>query len=221
MFATAIIGVVYFITSIRERAVAKQLQVKQDELMRAKDAQFASNLKDKEVEIARLQQARVVLEAKVAWRRMDQQTQSAIASRLERFSGQLASVWFNASDAEGTTFSKDIWVALKAAHWKVFAPAGKIDVAESGRLDPVAAQFGIIVTSTSDGPSRRAADALVAELNSAGFDSSQSPKVEQRSTPLVIVSVEFSLRGPRGKQNSDSLYRDNCRIGRLRKLNKR
>lgn len=87
-----------------------------------------ANLKAEEERLAR-----VKLEERVAWRRLTRDQQSEIGSRLGRFSGQLAAVWYNAGDHEGGVFASDIAAALHLANWNVFAPASMLQLAQAGR----------------------------------------------------------------------------------------
>jgi hypothetical protein len=145
--------------------------------------------------------ARIEIEERVAWRRLTNEQQSEIGKRLSSFSGQLASIWYNAGDQEGALFATDISKALQMAKFKVFAPASKLDFAGGGRQEQTAVETGVIVMSTTDETSRKASGAIVKELSALGFDTSipRRELLPKRPEPIVIITVEFRPVGPQGE----------------------
>jgi hypothetical protein len=157
-------------------------------------------------EVARQQERAAVaeralleLQDRVAWRRLPKENQADIVSRLSRFSGQLVSLWYNVGDHEGALFASDIATLLQMAKWNVFAPASLLSFAGSGRRGGTIIGTGVIVTSTGDEASRNASDAIINELLALGFDSSQSGRIEPRSTLTVFINVEARPEGPQGE----------------------
>jgi len=61
-------------------------------------------------------------------------------------------------------------------------------------------QTGVVVTSNSDEPSMKAADAVVQELSALGFDARKASKTGNRTEPLVVVIVEARPAGAQGDQ---------------------
>jgi|SRR5712691_9124339 len=146
--------------------------------------------------------ARIRVEERVAWRRLTTQQQAKIASRLTRFSGQPVSLWYHASDVEGSMFATNIGSALQRAKWRVFAPQSFLDMtAGSGPIGSAIKpmETGVTIVSTGDEPSRTAADAIVRELLALGFDAVKSPRIEPDPRSLVWVNVEPRPEGAQGE----------------------
>jgi hypothetical protein len=142
------------------------------------------------------------LQAKVAPRRLTKEQQDKLASEVKAFAPQVASVWYGAGDKESETFSWEIAAGLHAAGWTVFSPASTVTLAASGKEFGATSrlQTGVVVASTSDEHSLKAADAVVAELSALGFDATKAPKTEDRAEPVVIVTVEARPEGAQGEQ---------------------
>jgi hypothetical protein len=150
--------------------------------------------------------ARVELESKVAWRKLDKRTQGDMASRLARFTKEPSLVSYNPQDIEAASFASDIAAALHAAKWDVFDAmsilsmrGGPVPFGTNPQLDT-----GVRVWSTEDEASRNAAASLVEQLSSRGFDAVMSPEVKGllgiHPTPTrVVVSVEHKPEGAQGE----------------------
>jgi len=150
--------------------------------------------------------ARVELESKVAWRRLDSHTQSDAASHLIRFAKEPALIAYNTNDIEASTFASDIAAMLHVAKWDVPEPLGMMIMREG----PVPLgtnphlPIGVLVWCTSDETSRRAATALVEQLSSRGFDAIISPEHQNllgiHPTPTrVVIFVEHKPDGAQGE----------------------
>src|SRR5262249_44734132 len=117
--------------------------------------------------------ARVKIEERVAWRRLTKDQQSEIASRLRRFSGETASVWFNQGDIEGSTFASEIASMLQEAKWSLVSPPSSLMTMGAGPVET-----GVTLASTGDKASRDASEVIVRELVTLGFDATKSPRIE-------------------------------------------
>jgi hypothetical protein len=75
-------------------------------------------------------------------------------------------------------------------------------MAASGKLFGTTSRLetGVVVASTRDEPSLKAADAVVGELSTLGFDSVKASKTEDRAGPVVIVTVEARPEEAQGEQ---------------------
>jgi hypothetical protein len=145
--------------------------------------------------------ARIRLEEALAWRRLSQQQQDALAASLAHFSVNRAWLIYNANDIEAFGFASDLAHALKK--WNSTEPEPILKMSE-GPV-PVGAQppppRGVVVSTTGEKGNNEAADALVKRLNALGFDASRSPHPlidQQRPSPTVFVSVELRPEGPQG-----------------------
>jgi hypothetical protein len=143
-----------------------------------------------------------LLQAKMAPRRLTKEQRERLASRVKPFAPQVASVWYGAGDKESETFSWEIASALNDGGWTVFSPASTVTMAASGKLFGTTSRLetGVVVASTRDEPSLKAADAVVGELSTLGFDSVKASKTEDRAGPVVIVTVEARPEGAQGEQ---------------------
>ncbi len=216
---TVLLAGLLLIVQIFSLRKSRELAAVQESIIKAKDDQLALDLKQKDQAIAQANQrteelrtqnlatqqrleeerlARIEIEERVAFRRIPEKRRSEVSARLTPFSGQAASVWFNAGDHEGALFAADIFSMLKAAEWNVFAPASKVDFATAGRLESKTVETGVIVASTGHQQSMEASDALVASLRALGFDARRSPVIEKRDVPVVIVNVEARPEGAQG-----------------------
>ena len=149
------------------------------------------------------------LQSKMAPRRFTQEQQERLASGVKPLAPQLASVWYGAGDKESENFSWDIASALNAAGWRVFSPASTATLAQSGKPFGTIPrlQTGVVVSSNSDEPSVKAADAVVRELSALGFDARKASKTGDRAEPVVVVSVEARPAGAQGDQKLNALSR--------------
>ena len=143
-----------------------------------------------------------LLQSKMAPRRLTKEQQESLASGVKPLAPQLASVWYGAGDKESENFSWDIASALNAGGWRVFSPASTATLAQSGKPfgSTYRLQTGVVLSSTSDEPSVKAADAVVRELSALGFDARKASKTGDRAEPLVVVSVEARPAGAQGDQ---------------------
>lgn len=150
--------------------------------------------------------ARVKIEGRVTWRKLDPKTQSAIASQLTQFAKEPALVSYNPADIEAADFASHIATVLHAANWDVFEPLAF----SKGRGGPVPfgtnsqAPRGVLVWATNDKVSVQAANALVKELSAYGFDALMSAEANillgiHPTATRVVVSVEYKPDGPQGE----------------------
>ena len=142
------------------------------------------------------------LQSKMAPRRFTQEQQERLASGVKPLAPQLASVWYGAGDKESENFSWDMASALNAAGWRVFSPASTATLAQSGKPFGTIPrlQTGVVVSSNSDEPSVKAADAVVRELSALGFDARKASKTGDRAEPVVVVTVQARPEGAQGDQ---------------------
>jgi hypothetical protein len=154
---------------------------------------------EKEAETERL--ARVEIEAKVAWRRLTKEQQSAIGLRLRPLSGSIARLWYNVNDLEASTFALDLAAALHLATWDLAEPQPLLKIAEGpvplGTNPPL--ETGVIIVCTPHEASRKAADAVLRELVGLGFDAKISATIEKRSVPMIFINVEHRPEGAQGE----------------------
>ena len=171
------------------------------------EANKAASIANQQAAAANIELA--LLQSKMAPRRLTKEQQESLASGVKPLAPQLASVWYGAGDKESENFSWDIASALNAAGWRVFSPASTATLAQSGKPfgSTYRLQTGVVVSSTSDEPSVKAADAVVRELSALGFDARKASKTGDRAEPLVVVSVEARPAGAQGDQKLNALSR--------------
>ena len=145
--------------------------------------------------------ARLKIEEAVAWRRLSKTQKDEVGTRLKLFAGQLAVFTYNINDIEASTFGLDIASALQSGHWTVSEPQPILDLAEGpvpfGTNPPL--ETGVLIVSTEDAASRNAADALLHELSTRGFDAKRRPKNESRPKSVVFISIEHRPEGAQGE----------------------
>lgn len=154
--------------------------------------------------------ARVQVEAGIAWRRLTDKQKIDIGKRLrDHHVSQVTSVWFLSGDAEGSNFAADIAEMLRDANLQVLPPRPMGPqmqgqrVTTADRIDRW--MTGVEVESTTDEASISLADAVVEELNAAGFDAqkfgtSDAPVALAKDIgPNVIVSIAPRPKGPQGE----------------------
>jgi outer membrane murein-binding lipoprotein Lpp len=121
LFATALVGVLYFAATIRQSTVAKRLRTAEEELVKAKDEKLTQDLKAKDLEIAaadqksseanerskRLEQENLKLEAAISPRRLTERQQKALAS-LAAFHGRIVEITSYVGDSEGLILASQI-----------------------------------------------------------------------------------------------------------------
>ena len=171
------------------------------------EANKASSIANQQAAAANIELAS--LQSKMAPRRLTKEQQESLASGVTPLAPQLVSVWYGAGDKESENFSWDIASALNAAGWRVFSPASTATLAQSGKPFGTIPrlQTGVVVSTTSDEPSVKAADAVVRELSALGFDARKASKTGDRAEPLVVVSVEARPAGAQGDQKLNALSR--------------
>jgi len=171
------------------------------------EANKAASIANQQAAAANLELA--LLQAKMAPRRLTKEQQERLASGVKPLAPQLASVWYGAGDKESENFSWDIASALNAGGWRVFSPASTATLAQSGKPfgSTYRLQTGVVVSSNSDEPSVKAADAVVRELSALGFDARKASKTGDRAEPVVVVSVEARPAGAQGDQKLNALSR--------------
>src|SRR5207244_5172298 len=132
------------------------------------EANKAASIANQQAAAANLELA--LLQAKMAPRRLTKEQRESLASGVKPLAPQLASVWYGAGDKESENFSWDIASAVNAAGWRVFSPASTATLAQSGKPFGTIPrlQTGVVVSTTSDEPSVKAADAVVRELSALG-----------------------------------------------------
>jgi len=160
------------------------------------DKQIAALLKEAEGE--RL--ARVKIEERVAWRSLSAPQMTEVAMALKGFAGQVAVMAYNANDVEAEAFAMDIASSLVEANWHVSAPQsmlilpeGPIPLANAHRL-----QTGVTVTSTTNNRSHQAADALVRELLTLGFDANRAATDDPRTDANLFIMIDPRPKGGQG-----------------------
>ena len=152
--------------------------------------------------------ARVKIEERVAWRKLDPKAQSEISLHLSRFAKEPALIAYNPNDMEAFNFASDIAATLHAAEWEV-AVAEPVAV-QSLREEPGAfgtnrpLSAGVLVWRSDDEVSRKAATALVEQLSLRGFDATISP--EQKgllglypTSTRVVLTVAHKPEGAQGE----------------------
>ncbi len=184
-----------------------------DELARLRIAELNERASANEKEAARLTQlaqdetlARLQLEAELAWRRISNDSQSAIADHLIHLPKQMAQISYNPADLEAQSFALDIASALRVAKWEAFEPqaiANMHQVLVTLKRD-TPLETGVTVTSTKSPTSRTAANTLVHEMSALGFDATLSPTKFQQTTSTVFI---FVSRRPDGVQGEFKLRR--------------
>ncbi len=149
--------------------------------------------------------ARVTIEAKVAWRRLDDKEKSDLASNLGNIppNSEGASFWTLAGDAEAGTFAVDLAEAIKRTGIVVQPPGEIVSMRSAGKFgDPIKPfDFGVSVISTKDETSRSLAEHLIKELNNRGFDAyrQKDPAFKDSSVPQIEVFVHSRPQGPQGE----------------------
>ena len=147
---------------------------------------------------------RVEIEESIAWRRLTKKQQLGIASRLSRFRGQIANMWYGAGDKEAETFALEIASALNEAKWTVYAPAALLNIAEAGHLfnpSSPSLETGVSVSGPIKGVGRNASKEMVCELKNLGFDAIILPDSRRThpDTPLISITVHVRPEGPQGE----------------------
>jgi hypothetical protein len=169
------------------------------------EANKAASIANEQAAAANLELAR--LQTKMLPRRLTKAQQERLASGVSSLAPQSASVWYGAGDKESENFSWDIASALNAAEWKVFSPASTATLAQSGK--PFGSiprlQTGVIVSSNKDGPSMKAADALVRELSALGFDTRKAENIGNGPEPIVVVTVQARPEGAQGEMKLNAV----------------
>lgn len=170
--------------SARIKAEGLELQIAQANERAAKEEREAAEIKES-----------------IAPRRLTNEQQAEIRHALRAFEGQQGQLVHTIGDTEGLVFAADIWRALRAARWNVFAPGGMMQSSSMGmkELSTPSTIGGIYVTPAINENSERAAKALVAELSKLGFTAT----VENPSTNLngdfLQISVDSRPLGPQGE----------------------
>lgn len=182
------------------RAKNQVLQSKSAELLDKGDQLV--ELLHRETEDERV--ARVEAEESIAWRSLNKEKQWLIASHLNRFVSQPASLWYNVGDREAELFAFDIGEALQNGKWVVYAPASKSDWAIPGRPFGTAqrSETGVTLSIPESGIGNTAGKALFRELTALGFDASilgPSRRGQNAGTQVVVVGVEVKPEGPQGE----------------------
>jgi hypothetical protein len=212
---TVLLAAVVFFTQFMSIKRGKELSEAQAVLLKLKDEQLITDLKDKDVKIAsataRAQEAeekaekerleRIRLEENLAWRRLSKEDQQVIASQVAKSAGIFVSLWYGQGDKEAETFAWELGSALDAGGWKVFSPAGLISMKKAGvpLRSGTPHKTGVIVARTPDESALKASESLVNALVSLGFDVEENPETELREAPEVLVNIEVRPQGPQGK----------------------
>ena len=138
-----------------------------------------------------------------------------MATRLEHFSGQVASLWFSPGGRELEIFVGEIAWTLTEAKWKVSGPALSMTAAEDGHMfgGPNAAlETGVIISSPLDGIGRDAGNAVSKELINLGFDVVKLADSRRYKASGSDIIIEVSTR-PEGPQGEAKLrIKNECKI---------
>jgi hypothetical protein len=163
------------------------------------EANKAASIANQQAATANLELAR--LQAKMVPRRLTKVQRERLASGVRALAPQLASIWYGAGDKESENFSWEIASALNDAGWTVFSPASTATLAQSGKPFGTIPrlQTGVVVNSNKDGPSMKAADALVRELSGLGFDTRKAATIGNGPEPVVVLTVQARPDGPQGE----------------------
>lgn len=218
LILAAVAAVLVVLTTVMALKKAGQTNEAQSDLIRAKDRQLALELRDRDVQIEGAKKvaadankatedermARVELEDKVAWRVLNEGQQTDLKTDLGRFSGQLTECSFLSSDTEAFSFSSDIAIALRAAHWQVIPPNPNVIAMKETSLPTAASpietiDFGVEVVSTSDTAATSAAHAVAEELEKLGFDAHFKPSTQRPQASRVWIMVQHRPLGPQGE----------------------
>lgn len=197
---------------------AKQVGDAQSELIKAKDAQLALDLKGKDDKIAQAlkdaadgnkatedeRMARVELEDKVAWRTFSDRQKMDFKTALDRFAGQLAECDFLSSDTEAFSFSSEIAAALRVSRWQVIPPNPYVMTMKATSLSNAASpiqkiDFGVEVVSTPDERAVASAKAVAAELDRLGFDATFATTAQRSPPSRVWITVQHRPLGAQGE----------------------
>ena len=149
--------------------------------------------------------ARVEIEAKVAWRRLNDKEQSDMAAKVGMFppNSEGVSLWTDAGDTEAATFAVDIAKSLKQTHAVVQPPGQIMEMRESGKFgDPIRPfPTGVSVLPTKDDVSQNFADRVVKQLNLRGFDAvrRKDPPSKDGKVPQIEIFVYQRPEGPQGE----------------------
>jgi hypothetical protein len=120
--------------------------------------------------------ALVKLEAKVAWRRLTKEQQSAIADHLKQFPNMRVGVSYLGGTPEASQFADDILATLHAAHWNAYRlQPFSLFGGFGGGVYPLHPSTGVNI-STAGKKGRDAREAIQNELCSIGFDAAITPK---------------------------------------------
>lgn len=184
------------ISSLKERTALSEATTAQ----LRKDA--SQLLKDAEDEHT----ARVKIEARVAFRSLNEKQKRDIGRQLSRFGNVTGvSMWFVTGSPETELFADDIAEALRLAHIHIRAPGGIMTAREGGGpwdAPIVRAETGVAVASTSNPLAHELAEAIVKELGDRGFDTKRRPDESSKNNPpgaVVWITVEARPEGPQGE----------------------
>jgi hypothetical protein len=135
---TAVVGILYFLATIRQSSWSKRLQTAQADLIKAKDQKLESDLRAKDLEIrqlgketAELNGRNLKLEAIIAPRRLSNRQSKEFAS-LTPFANRVVEIRSYSSDTEGLVLASQILNALNTAKLQIrdnrltMQPAGSI-----------------------------------------------------------------------------------------------
>jgi hypothetical protein len=143
-----------------------------------------------------LQMARVKIEARVAWRSLSKEQQSAIAAHLKQFAGLKVGVSYLAGSPDASPFADNIAAALRAANWKVFSREPFTQFGGfGGGVIPLHPSTGVNLSSTRNRLGRDADDAIQRELCSMGFDTTITGKPPETEPNEPKVDVEVLVVG--------------------------
>jgi hypothetical protein len=148
------------------------------------------------IELEKERKDRLELEARVAWRKIPEDQQTRLSLRLRQFHDMEARLVFMAGDLEGQSFASDIAAMLHKSGWFVpIKPGSVMEFANFGdKYIPgeQAKKTGLEVDSSTHEISRKAAEAIVHELNAIGFDAVYNGvkrKFDPNARPIVYVTV--------------------------------
>lgn len=141
--------------------------------------------------------ARVEIEDRVAWRRLDSEQRSTLAKQLRRFSGQVFIISYNTADTEAGLFASDLLSALTFSQW-VHPTVGGVAGATSSITSAVTpVETGVLLLAPT---ASKAALSLAGTLSKLGFDARVRDRPWDTPPPSRIwVQVEPRPPGPQGK----------------------
>lgn len=199
-WSALILGFLTIVAGVGILVTGNVINKRQSEQIR----QFETDLRDKDVQIADANLARVKIEESIAWRRLTEGQQLEIVSNIRSLGEHTVSLWFGAGDKEAETFAYELASALYKAKWKVFKPAALIELAESGITyadSTGGSKTGVSIGAPATDSGHNLADAVIRELTKRGFDAFRTPDSQRNAASGMTLTIEVLVRpeGPQGE----------------------